>query len=344
MALTAFTPRPGAQSSAFDLNGLANLRRDVQQGAGQDAKAEIARQFEALYLQMMLKRMREATPRTGLLDSDQTRMVQSMADEQTAVQLANPGIGLAQALLRQMNGNGSSGDPARDGAANEVKSATVGPAAGSDGAFAAGAGKKTGATAGGAAGQIGSEPGGIADVSTLLAMLAGQAAATATVASPLVASAGAPAHVSDFVDRLGDAAAAAARESGVPARLILSQAALESGWGKREIKFADGSTSHNMFGIKAGANWSGKVVHVLTTEYVDGEAQKMLQPFRAYDSYEESFKDYARLVGKSPRYESVTRAQDDVEAARLIQQAGYATDPRYADKLISIMDLMRGQV
>ena len=123
---------------------------------------------------------------------------------------------------------------------------------------------------------------------------------------------------------------------------FMGQAALESGWGKREIKHADGSTSFNLFGIKAGPSWKGKVVNVLTTEYEDGVARKVTQPFRAYASYEESFADYARLIGNSPRYESVTTARNEIEAARRIQDAGYATDPRYAQKLIGIMGQLRG--
>jgi len=83
---------------------------------------------------------------------------------------------------------------------------------------------------------------------------------------------------------------------------------------------------------------------VMTTEYVDGVAQKLVQPFRAYSSYEESFSDYARLIGNSPRYEAVTQAGNEIEAARRIQEAGYATDPRYAEKLISIMGQLRTSV
>ncbi|WP_262354533.1 flagellar assembly peptidoglycan hydrolase FlgJ, partial [Bordetella pertussis] len=117
------------------------------------------------------------------------------------------------------------------------------------------------------------------------------------------------------------------------------------GGGRRELRHEDGSTSYNLFGIKAGASWKGKVVNVMTTEYVDGVAQKLVQSFRAYSSYEESFSDYARLIGNSPRYEAaVTQAGNEIEAARRIQEAGYATDPRYAEKLISIMGQLRTSV
>jgi flagellar protein FlgJ len=158
----------------------------------------------------------------------------------------------------------------------------------------------------------------------------------------LAAEEGAPDHVVDFVSEMSGPAKAAERISGVPARLILGQAALESGWGKREIRYEDGRSSYNLFGIKAGDSWHGKVVNVLTTEYENGVPRKVMQPFRAYNSYAESFADYARLIGDSPRYEAVAQARDEFDAARKIQAAGYATDPRYADKLIGIMGQLRG--
>src|SRR5690606_25165545 len=148
---------------------------------------------------------------------------------------------------------------------------------------------------------------------------------------------GAPQHIRSFVDRMAAAAELAARRSGVPAKLILSQAALESGWGQREILRPDGRSSHNLFGIKAGEGWHGDVVHVMTTEYEDGVPRRMSQPFRAYGSYAESFQDYADLIGNSARYSQVAAAPSAETAARRIQAAGYATDPGYADKLISIM-------
>jgi flagellar protein FlgJ len=126
----------------------------------------------------------------------------------------------------------------------------------------------------------------------------------------------------------------AAIATGIPAKFMLGQAALESGWGKREIRNPDGSTSHNLFGIKAGANWSGPTVSVTTTEYVNGVARQQVEKFRAYSSYAESFKDYASLITKSPRYSAVVGNSSSVEGfATSLQPAGYATDPRYAEKL-----------
>jgi flagellar protein FlgJ len=141
----------------------------------------------------------------------------------------------------------------------------------------------------------------------------------------------------DFIRRVMPHAVQASADTGIPAHLMLGQAALESGWGKRAIKMADGSDSHNLFGIKADKNWQGKTAAVMTTEYSDGVAHKQVEKFRAYDSYAESFRDYAKLLKDNPRYAPVLQ-QDGVQGfAQALQQSGYATDPKYADKLASVI-------
>ncbi len=137
-----------------------------------------------------------------------------------------------------------------------------------------------------------------------------------------------------FVLKHQTAAKAAEAATGIPASNILGQAGLESGWGKHEIKMPDGSSSHNLFGIKAGAGWKGKVAEVTTTEYFNGVAKKVTAKFRAYDSYAEAFTDHARLLSQSPRYSQTVASADSVkDYAKGLQKAGYATDPAYADKL-----------
>jgi flagellar protein FlgJ len=129
-------------------------------------------------------------------------------------------------------------------------------------------------------------------------------------------------------------AVAVQRETGTPAHLVVGQAALESGWGRHEIARADGATTHNLFGIKAGQNWKGKTVDAMTTEFVDGRPLRMIQRFRAYDSYAEAFTDWSRLMARNSRYDGVAKAGHDPAAyAQSMQKAGYATDPAYADKL-----------
>ena len=137
-----------------------------------------------------------------------------------------------------------------------------------------------------------------------------------------------------FVQRHLHDARSAQAQSGIPASFMVAQAAHETGWGQREIRHADGSSSHNLFGIKAGAHWKGAVAEVTTTEVIDGEARKVKAKFRAYGSYAESFDDYARLITANPRYRDVLAQAGSAQGfSTQLQRAGYATDPHYAEKL-----------
>jgi peptidoglycan hydrolase FlgJ len=153
------------------------------------------------------------------------------------------------------------------------------------------------------------------------------------------AAASQPANIRAFQERLAPHAEEASRATGIPAKFMLGQAALESGWGKREIRGADGSASHNLFGIKATGGWKGKVVETATTEYVNGVPQTKMEKFRAYDSYGDAFRDYAKLLRDNPRYQNVlANATDAAGFAQGLQKAGYATDPQYAAKLTRIIN------
>jgi len=145
----------------------------------------------------------------------------------------------------------------------------------------------------------------------------------------------------EFLQNMKGYAQEASEATGIPARFLLGQAALESGWGKREIRAADGSQSFNVFGIKAGRNWSGPTVNVMTTEYADGVATKVMQKFRAYASYAEAFKDYAGLMQGNRRYAEVLKQTDSAGFAYGLQRAGYATDPQYGQKLTQILNSTR---
>lgn len=320
MSFVRYIPRPvDNPRAAFDTQAFAHLQNDVARSGGTgDQQKEVARQFEALFLQQFIKQARQAsTGVQGLFQSDQTRLAQSMYDEQIAMQLADPGMGLAQALLDQMQ--------SADGEDRTIHLTAERPpelAQSRDPALKS---------------RIGPDrPQHASSISALIDMLSGTSVGRAAGAV-VSAIRGAPQHVEQFVSRMTHAARHASAESGVPTELILSQAALESGWGQREIRGEDGTPSYNLFGIKASPNWKGKVVHVMTTEYEGGVARKVKQPFRAYDSYAESFADYARLISRSERYSEVLTASTPQDAAHSIQRAGYATDPSYAEKLISIM-------
>lgn len=138
----------------------------------------------------------------------------------------------------------------------------------------------------------------------------------------------------NFVQKHNETAKAVERATGLPAGYMIGQAGHETGWGRSEIKNTDGSASFNLFGIKAGPGWTGKVASVTTTEYINGEPKKVVAKFRAYSSYEESFKDYAKLINESPRYAQAKLQTGSAHAyASGLQRAGYATDPQYAAKL-----------
>jgi flagellar protein FlgJ len=138
----------------------------------------------------------------------------------------------------------------------------------------------------------------------------------------------------DFLHQHRAEADVAAQGSGIPADFMLAQAAHETGWGKREIRNADGSSANNLFGIKAGGDWSGPVATATTTEVIDGVAHKVQARFRSYASAQESFRDYAGLIANSARYAGVAGSAGDAKAfAQGLQRAGYATDPDYAGKL-----------
>ena len=159
---------------------------------------------------------------------------------------------------------------------------------------------------------------------------------TPTMLTPLGAPTVKPASVSQtgFVEQHNTAATAVERATGIPASYMLGQAGHETGWGRKVIKNPDGSTSFNLFGIKAGGSWTGKTTTVTTHEVVNGETRKVSAKFRAYDSYQESFNDYAKLINNSPRYAQARQQTGSSQAyATELKRAGYATDPDYAAKL-----------
>jgi flagellar protein FlgJ len=159
---------------------------------------------------------------------------------------------------------------------------------------------------------------------------------------PLAKGKSAFASAADFVATMLPLAEEAAQKIGVDARYLVAQAALETGWGKSIIRQSDGSSSHNLFGIKAHGGWEGDSARVLTTEYKGGEAVKESASFRAYDSYQQSFNDYVSFLQGNGRYQEALAAADNPERfVRELQEAGYATDPQYARKIAQIARQMQ---
>lgn len=304
MGYSGQIPSTLANALASDSQSLEALRLQAQKAPDQALK-QAARQFETVFLNMMLKAMREATPQDGAFDSDQTRMFTSMLDQQLAQGIGQRGVGLADVMVRQLSRN----PPAADATA-PASTATPAPAS--------------------------------AATSTSPAAPAQAAPAAASAAQRALPSAYSENFQQDFVQRMLPHARQASRETGVPTHLLLGQAALESGWGRRTIRNADGSDSYNLFGIKAGAKWDGPVAAVKTTEYHAGVASKPVEKFRAYAGYADAFRDYAQLLSGNERYAEVLKQGNDVFGfAQALQDAGYATDPNYADKLVRVINRTR---
>jgi len=280
-----------ASRFALDVQGVDQLRLEAKQSSPEALRAA-AQQFEAVFMNMLLKSMREAAPQDGMLDNEQTRMYTSMLDQQLSQKLATRGIGLADMMVRQLS-----------------RTLTP-PAEGAPDGGAAPAGLPLNAPQGGLRAEV--PQGGMASY--------------------------APAHVEAFVQKLLPHAQAASAGTGIPASFMMGQAALETGWGRSEIRGPDGRNSHNLFGIKAGGAWKGRTVDIATTEYVNGKPQKQVATFRAYDSYADAFRDYASLLRGNARYQNViAQGRDAAGFAQGLQQAGYATDPGYAQKLMGVI-------
>ncbi len=273
-----------------DFSGLAALRARAREDQGA-ALDQVARQFESLFLQMMLKSMRDASFGGGLMDSKQSEMYRDMFDKQIAMDMSQgEGIGLADVLKQQL-GTGIS-------------------MAHSD----------------------------LAPEDYLGMPIVAQPKAS-TGAPPSEAPAVLDGSPEAFLDKLWPAAEEAAAKLQLAPEALLAQAALETGWGRHVMRHHGGDSSHNLFGIKADSRWQGEKVRVSTLEYRDGVALKTRANFRAYSSFEDSFSDYVDFVQRNPRYgDALEKTQDAKAYFGALQQAGYATDPAYSEKIQRILD------
>jgi len=283
-----------------DLGGLASLKARSNGGDEKGALKAAAKQFEAIFLNMMLKQMREASFGDPLFDSEAGDSYRSMFDQQLALNLSENGsLGIAKLIERQLGGK-PSGDIGDD---NPFKAFRF------------------------VAPELNNNVKSIAPKSF---DISGISSKQAQFTSP-----------NDFVEKVWPYAEKAAQELGIPTETLVSQAALETGWGKFVMGNAEGKPSYNLFGIKADSRWDGEQVSVQTTEYRDGVVQKERANFRAYDSLEQGFNDYVQFIKSSPRYADALNNRGDAESyLQNLQQGGYATDPAYANK---IQGIMRGE-
>ena len=295
IALPTTSSLAAGNALAADSRSLNALKSAAGDNSPQAAR-ETAKQLESLFMREMIKSMREATMKSGLLDSAQGNLSTDLLDQQLSVAMSGRPGGLSDAITKQLAR--SMGTEAADDAELSVPSTL---------SLSRNAWRSSNSVYSGARNNS---------------------------AQSINAYAPAPKGRDNFVTHHTQAAARVAKESGIPAHFMLGQAGHETGWGKSEIRNKDGSNSFNLFGIKAGSGWTGKVAEVTTTEYINGTPRKVTAKFRAYDSYEDSFRDYARLIATNPRYEKAMGQTGSALAyASELQKAGYATDPAYAQKL-----------
>lgn len=365
------SPIPAMPTSVLDFSAFSRMRVDAQHNSPEAARTA-AKQFEGLMVQMVMKSMR-ATSFGDDLSGNSGGSYRDLYDQQMAQTLTSgKGLGLADTLVRQMTGQGAAVGMATAPTAaaatipavtSATRSATVADRADvPPGAtalhgkqrFFAMPGSFTARHASAAAGGDVASASGQTMTAARMVMMAAQARQYPNAAqsegqrpdaidatpSPAAASAGRPLGRSAqaFTEALRPHAEKAAAELGVPARALIAQAALETGWGRHMPRHADGRMSYNLFGVKAHGNWRGDSVNIATQEYANGAMRRERADFRAYESVGKAFDDYVRFLKANPRYADALRAgKDDVGGfARGLQKAGYATDPAYAQKLMKV--------
>jgi flagellar protein FlgJ len=303
--LQPVAPMPVAPSTAntyTDLNGLASLKKDSK---SPQAIHAIAQQVDALFLQMMLKSMRDASADQGAADSNEMGMYQDMFDKQVALTLSqHQGLGIGTALTRQLS-NAAAAATSTGGAAAVTPGSGAASAAGGAAAAASGA----------PAPPAPATPGSTVPPTSMLQ------------------------SATQFVGEVLPTIRRAASALGISPLGMLAQAALETGWGQRMPRNPDGTPSLNMFGIKANDGWTGARAVASTVEFNGGVATPRQTAFRAYGSIQESVSDFATLLKGSHRYRDAIAAGGDAHAyADSIGRSGYATDPEYANKLNDILN------
>ena len=283
---------PTDTQSFTDFASFSAMRKDAREDPQATLRA-VAKQFESIYINMMLKSMRDASFGDPLFESNNSDMYRDMYDNQIAMHMSQQrGIGLADMLVKQLQKN----LPNSDVPTEQVKPLSV-----TDRTIPTGHVKP--------------------------------ANRESAKIEPLKFD-----SQQQFVETLMPYAESAAKELGVSPQVLIAQAALETGWGSAVQKLPNGRSSYNLFNIKADSAWHGQKLHVNSLEYVDGVARKEKSAFRVYDNYAQSFADYVNFIQSSPRYEQALQVAENPQAyAKELQQAGYATDPVYADKVINIM-------
>ncbi len=281
--------------------GSINRLRSAANANEEGALQEAAQQFEAIFVNMLLKSMRKA--QEALADEDspfnsqQVKFYRDMHDQQLATDLAGKGtLGLAEIIVRQL-GNESLVQPQ-----NGIRT-----------------------------------DGSIADYNRERSNMV-RRAEDAMLPTQSAYKASAFSSPEDFVEQLYPLAAQHAQALGIDPKALIAQAAVETGWGQHMIHKPTGENAFNLFGIKADKRWHGEKATVPTIEYENDIATQQKAQFRAYPSFAQSMQDYVQFVQQNPRYEAaIEQAADLKQYFEHLQQSGYATDPNYAQKVLSVL-------
>ncbi|MFP4273073.1 MAG: flagellar assembly peptidoglycan hydrolase FlgJ [Halothiobacillaceae bacterium] len=351
-----------------DLQGLTTLKAQAQQDPRGTLKT-VARQFESQFIQMMLSSMRQASPGDPLFDNSQTETFREMYDKEVAQKLSSgPGIGLAEMIERQLEQFVAGGDGDDDGQAREprfydlperrmdlrpfrpIDESAAAPARAEEAAAEAGQGgdeSLPSAPATPAAGMpLSRRPPefSLDDLRTVTEFMAPERPKSA--APPESRQVDRSSQIDwetpeQFAQTLMPHARRAAERLGIDPKVLVAQSALETGWGRHIPKDGAGEPNLNLFGIKADPSWQGPKTRVSTLEFEEGVMVRQQANFRQYDSIGAAFDDYVAFVEQNPRYVKALQAAERGDSAgyvRELQAAGYATDPDYADKILSVMN------
>ncbi|MFF5865836.1 flagellar assembly peptidoglycan hydrolase FlgJ [Pseudomonas sp. NPDC012596] len=363
-----------ADSGAYtDLNRLSSLKHGDRDSDANVRK--VAQEFESLFISEMLKASRKASDvlaDDNPMNTQTVKQYRDMYDQQLAVSMSREGggIGLQDVLVRQLSKNKStpantSPFPRNEGSApalwgNKVaepvhaaQSASRNDVAALNSRRLALPGKLTDRLLAGIVPSA-THPAATTNTAAVPARDGQQVAQSfavperglritgRAVAQPPLAPKKAFSDSDEFVATMLPMAEQAAKRIGVDPRYLVAQAALETGWGKSVMRNSDGSSSHNLFGIKASGNWEGDSARAITSEFRDGQFVKETAAFRSYDSYQDSFHDLVSLLQNNSRYQEAVKAADKPEQfVQELQKAGYATDPNYASKISQIARQMK---
>ncbi len=316
----------GADDVYTDLNALNQLKT----GDKDVALKKVAQEFESIFVNTLLKNMRSANAvfeKDSLFQSNESKMYRDMYDQQLSLSLAKgKGLGIADVLYRQLKGQYQEASAPAPDALKFDPSRTV-----QGGASQPLDAKRASAVQNGVSASM-------------------SAASSQSQASESTQDSGATPQKSrfdsqqDFVASLLPMAKQAAKAIGINPLMMVAQAALETGWGQHVIQAA-GEHSFNLFNIKADASWAGPAIGKQTLEYKDGVAVQEAARFRQYGSFEDSFKDFIDFIQRHPRYQqALEQAEDDPSFIQALHTAGYATDPNYSDKVLSVLDRVKALV